>query len=265
MGGDDTDRTLRRRDIGPHGTARLPLGKRDVMHLAVRDGPAADQHLPVIAVAGGDGFGAHAVLAQGVLQHREGIVADPLAPRVLAARVHLLQRNDVGVPALDQLQHAGEIKPRIAAGRAVNVPGHHAHGRRTLVPHGRSTLAASPLRLDTRTCRPTDMPIHAATAATSSAISPAVGLAKMRMTWCPSSDSAIRPGAMPSIVPAMKSNGRMALAPATRFTTVNGASGTSRMVATATTPWRAILRRTRLSRGPSTLRKACLPSLAPTA
>src|SRR5262249_1500981 len=171
----------------------------------------------------------------------------------LVPGVRLLQRDDVGIPALDQLHHAGEIEAGIAADRAMDVPGHHAHDRRSLVPHGRSTLAASPLRLDTRTCRPTDAPIHAATAAIRSTISVAVGLAKMRMTWCPSRESATRPGAMPRIVPAIKSNGRMALAPATRFTTVNGASGTSRMVATASTPWRAIRRRTRLRRGPRTL------------
>ena len=54
------------------------------------------------------------------------------------------------------------------------------------------------------------------------------------------------------------------LAPAARLTTVNGATGTMRTVAIASTPCRVMARRMRLSRGPSTFSSVSRPISTPT-
>ncbi len=62
-----------------------------------------------------------------------------------AAEVDLLQRDDVGRVAPDQLDHAREIEARIAADRAVDVPGHQADGAaQDALLQSRDTSACTP-------------------------------------------------------------------------------------------------------------------------
>src|SRR5712691_154065 len=191
MGRDEAYRAERGLDLRLDGAPRLPLGKGNVVDFARRDRPAADQHLTVIAVRRGDRFCPDAVAAERVLQIDEGVA------RGLAPGIDLLQGNDVGVPALDQRDNAGEIEPRIAPQRAVNVPGHHAHGRGAFLPQSRSLHS-----FETSTCRPMDTAIHPTTAARRSATSAGVGWIRMRKIWWPSTESTISPGSIPRTVPA---------------------------------------------------------------
>ena len=71
--------------------------------------------------------------------------------------------------------------------------------------------------------------------------------------------TAAMPGAMPSRVPTMKSRSRMCEAPATRLTTVNGATGMMRTAITANTPRLARRRDRAFRRAPARRRTASRP------
>src|SRR3954471_7371080 len=134
--------------------------------------PAADQHLPVIAVIRGDGFRPDAVLAELLLQKRERIDTRML----VAARIDFLQRHDMGIPAVDQGDHAIEIEARIAAERAVDIPGEDADRA------GRAVQDLLP-NFATRTCTPPATASHSRTTANSMANSPGFGSLRIRTNW----------------------------------------------------------------------------------
>ena len=188
MGGDDAQRAGRRIDLAADGAARLALQIGNVADLAIAHRPAADQHLAVLAVGGGDRLRADAVIAERLLQHLERVAAfaGRAGSRSPAARRY-------------RAHGAGSVRPR-APGRSAGC----GRARR-----GCSRSSPGPWPQDARSPSATPKPAPRATrrasrspqapAATPPAATAALTIATMR--W-PSADITIRPGSMPSIVPA---------------------------------------------------------------
>ena len=112
MRGDHAQRPGRRLDVAADGPPRLALGERQVVDLGVGHRPAADQRLAVLAVGRRHGLGADAVIAERLLQDLERIVDMRLAG---AARIDLLEGDDVGMMPLHQGDDALEVEARVAA------------------------------------------------------------------------------------------------------------------------------------------------------
>src|SRR5204863_9502434 len=110
-----------------------------------------------------------AALAEFSLQKLERV--DPCV--LVSARVHLLQRDDVRVPAVDQADHAIEVEARIAPERAVDIPGEDADSAVRPVQDLLPNLA-------TMTCTPPATASHSRTTANNIATSPGFGSLRMR-------------------------------------------------------------------------------------
>jgi S-adenosylmethionine synthetase len=91
-----------------------------------------------------------------------------------------------------------------------------------------------------------------------------VGVRKAAWIWSRNNATPSVPGRMPIADPSSRSRSRIWLAPATMFTTANGATGTSRTAMTASRPRRARRLLSRLTRGPARRSTTSRPSRRPT-
>ena len=178
-----------RLDTGVNGAARFELAIGNVADLTATERPAAHQHLPVSAIRCHDRFGADTVMPERLLQHQKRVDSG------LAARIHLLQRDDVGIGPQDQRHHLLQVEAPVVADRAVDVPRHH--------PNRPSPLAAQEALpyFDTAACRPATIAIQTAMSTTTMTISAVLGDVNNRMIWLPRSDMTTSPGSSPSVVP----------------------------------------------------------------
>jgi len=168
--------------------ARLALRMGQVVNDRVAHRPAADQHLTVVAVRGGDRFCPDAVLAERALQELERVDAGCLSRRESTS----CNANDVRLPAVDQLPRPREVEPRIARARRGCSRSEHGQCRlflsRLIFRTLRQSAAHSP--------QPRAMPAARQTIWQNS---PGRGALRMRTNWCPSADITISPGAMPAV------------------------------------------------------------------
>jgi hypothetical protein len=101
------------------------------MHDRIVQWPPAQENLTIVAVGGRDGCCRDIMMAEHTLQHRDRVLAS-----LEAARVHLLQRQDVRIGSLDNHEHALKVMQSVWPNTAVNVPGHDPDRPAPIARHG---------------------------------------------------------------------------------------------------------------------------------
>jgi hypothetical protein len=104
MGGDHEEFATGGVNNSDDGPAGFPARYRDVVDFGLRHGSAAQQHLAVVAIGCGNRRRRDPVVAQGAIEESERMLA-----AAQAARVNLLQGQDVGIGPADECQDPGEI------------------------------------------------------------------------------------------------------------------------------------------------------------
>src|SRR5712672_4314794 len=166
-------------------------------------------------------MGMNAMTADRLFEHRERILR-------AASGIHLLQRNHIRLPLLDQCNDGPDIELRVEIERAMHIPGHHPY---RLAGHRRGR----PIFLIAY-CADTEASSQKATARTRNATFRGVGCCSILEAVAPSANTAASPGAMPRSVPTMNSAKPILSAPAAKLTRENGAIGIIRIKAIANTP-----------------------------
>src|SRR4051795_3961131 len=249
MRGHHADIADRRQQSRRDRPARLALTIRHVDDLGrAGEWEAAQERLAIFAIRRDDRLGVNTVIANDTRQLRKRIVRS-------GSRIHLLKRDDIGSPFANDGTDSLEIELRIEIEGAVHIPRHEAHRRHQRLPASHVATNCAPAQIASQ-------PRNAS--ASSTMLSQDAFLARSAI-WAPRTAMARMPGVMPSSVPTRKSRRGSVLAPATTFTTENGAIGIIRMTTTARMPLPTTRSWMRAVRRPSKRCRRSRPSARPIA